>query len=131
VKFSMDDILLINAFEKISKVNAKDCITEKNVISFLVEGKLVGKAIGKKAVNVKFLEQKLKKKIEIIGFYKKPEEVIKKTFDVEIEEINKKKGRIIITVDSLNKRKIMNNLSRLKRVRELMKRNYELELTVN
>ncbi len=127
----MDEILLINALETVSKVSAKDCIKNNDVISFLVNEKEVGKAIGKKAINVKELESKLKKRIEIIGFYKKPENIIKNTFEVEIKEVKKTGTKLIINLDQINKKKILNNTGRLKRVRELIERNYGMNLILN
>jgi len=130
MKLSMDDILLINAMSKVSGVDAKDCIEQNGMVSYLVKEKEVGKAIGKKAVNVKKLENSLKKKIEIIGYYEKPEEMVTKTFDVQAEEVNKKKGKIIIRMDSLNKKKLFSNSGRLRRVKEMIKRNHGLDLII-
>lgn len=131
MKISMDEILLRQALEKVSKVSPKDCIITNGVISFLVNEKEVGKAIGKKAINVKELEKKLKKRIEIIGFYKKPEDIIRNTFKVDLKEINKKGKKLIINLDQTNKKKIMNNMGRLKRINELMERNYKMNLILN
>jgi NusA-like KH domain protein len=131
MKFSMDDILLINALEKISRVTVKDCITRNNMIYFFVKGKEIGKAIGKNAVNVKELEKKLKKKIEIIGYYEKPEEVLSKTFNVEIKEIRKKNKKLLLGLDIENKKKVFLNNKRFKIVKELVERNYDLDMILN
>ena len=130
MKLSMDDILLMNAMSKVSGVDAKDCTENNGLISFLVKGNEIGKAIGKGALNVKKLEESLKKRVEIVGFYEKPEEMVTKTFDVEAEEVNKKKGRLIIKLDALNKKKVFSNSGRLRRVKELMKRNCDLDLII-
>ena len=131
MKFNMDEILLINALENVSNVTAKDCLVENNIVSYFVRGSEVGKAIGKKAVNVKELEKKLNKKIEIIGFEEKPETIIKKTFEIELGEIKKKKNILSIRLDNTNKKKVLSNSGRLRRVKELIKRNYDLEVNLN
>ena len=128
MKLNMDEILLINALARVANVNAKDCLVGDHIVSYLVKGSEVGKAIGKKAINVHELEKKLNKRIEIIGFETKPEDVIKKTFEIELGEIKQKKGRLIIGLDNTNKKKVLSNSSRLRRVKELMKRNYDLEV---
>ena len=130
MKLNMDEILLINALARVANVNAKDCLVGDHIVSYLVKGSEVGKAIGKKAINVKELEKKLNKRIEIIGFETKPEEVIKKTFEIELGEIKQKKGRLTIGLDNTNKKKVLSNSSRLRRVKELMKRNYDLEVNL-
>jgi NusA-like KH domain protein len=131
MKFGMEEILLINAFEKISKVNVKDCILNQGTITYLVNGDDLGKAIGKKASNVKELEKRLKKKIEIIGLFKDPVQTVQKTFDIKIEENKIKNKNLIIKLDALNKKKLFNKSNRLKKVKELMKRNYDLTMIVN
>lgn len=131
MKLSMDEILLINALEEISRVQAKDCIAEGNMVTYLVNGKEVGKAIGKKATNVKLLENKIKKKIEIIGSFKEPEDILAKTFDVKIEEKQKKNGKLILKLSALDKKKVFSKASRFKRVKELVERNYGVEMILN
>jgi NusA-like KH domain protein len=131
MKFSMEDILLINAFEKISNVSAKDCIIQNNIISYFVKEKEIGKAIGKKASNVKLLEKKLNKRIEIIGYYEKPEDVLAKTFNIKINEVKKKNKRLIISVNADDKKKVFINVRRFKTVKELIERNYGLEMSLN
>lgn len=127
MKLSMDEILLINGLEKISKVNAKDCIVKGNVVTYFVKEK----AIGKKAKNIKELENKLKKKVEIIGFQEKPEDVIIKTYEVKPKETIIKKDKLIIKLEPIEKKKILSNIARLRRIRELIQRNYGLGLVLN
>ena len=124
----MDDILLMNAMSKVSGVDAKDCMENNGMVSYLVKGNEVGKAIGKGALNVKKLEHSLKKKIEILGFYEKPEEMVTKTFDVTAEEVNKKKGKLIVKLSAMNKKKVFSASGRFRRIKELMKRNCDLDL---
>jgi NusA-like KH domain protein len=131
MKLSMDDILLMNAMSKVSGVDAKDCIETNGMVSFLVKGSEVGRAIGKGAVNVKKLENSLKKRVEVLGFYEKPEEMVTRTFDVQAEEVNKKKGKLIVKLNAMNKKKVFSNSGRFRRIKELMKRNCELDLILS
>ncbi|HNV01253.1 MAG TPA: KH domain-containing protein [archaeon] len=130
MKLTMKEILLMNALTSVSKVSPKDCIVENNIVTFLVNSDEVGKAIGKKAINVKELESKLKKRIEIIGFYEKPEIVIEKTFDALSTSVKEGKEKVVIMMDGTNKRKVLGNFSRFKRVKELIKRNYGVEIVL-
>ena len=81
-------------------------------------------------MNVKKLEQSLKKRVEILGFYEKADKMVTKTFDVEAEEVNKKNGKLIVKLDALNKKKVFSNSGRLRRLKELMKRNCDLDLLI-
>ena len=127
----MEDILLINALETISGVSAKDCIELNGLVTYFVKDSEVGKAIGKKAVNIKNLEGKIKKRVEIISYNAKPEDVLKKTFEVEIEKAEKKGKRFVVVINAQQKGKVFSNMSRFKRVKELISRNYDLDLIVH
>ncbi len=132
MKISNQEILLINALQNFSGVTARDCIiTPKNIL-FVVNSKDVGNAIGKKGEKIKKLKQKLKKNIEIYGFTEKPENFIKNSLkEIKINEITEKKEgekkTFVLNLDSENKRKIMTNTNKLKKIKELMKRNYEIK----
>ncbi len=128
MKLTMKEILLMNALTQISEVSAKDCIVDDNIVSFLVAGNEVGKAIGKKAMNVKELETKLKKRIEIIGFFQKPEMVLESTFEIKSTSVKEGKEKVVVNVNSTDKKKILGNFARFKRVKEFIKRNYGVEL---
>jgi NusA-like KH domain protein len=145
MKLTMKEILLMNALTQISEVSAKDCIVDDNIVSFLVAGNEVGKAIGKKAMNVKELETKLKKRIEIIGFFQKPEMVLESTFEIKSTSVKEdppkqslggvakqnvlqRKEKVVVNVNATDKKKVLGNFARFKRVKEFIKRNYGVEL---
>jgi NusA-like KH domain protein len=131
MKLSMDEIRLMNALEKISGANAKDCLISDGMVSFLVNEMDVGRAIGKKASNVRALEESVKRRIEIIGFQENPEEMVKKALEIETTGARKDSEKIVIRLDSMNKKKLLKKSAKLKRVREFIKRNFNLNLTVN
>jgi len=128
LKLTMDDILLMNALEKISGVSAKDCITSENLVSFLVKEGDVGKAIGKGASNVKMLEQRLNKRVEIIGWQEKPEDTASKALELNFSAVKANEGKLVLSMDPLSRRAAMKNSARTKRVKEFIKRNYGLEV---
>lgn len=59
---------LMSFFEEITHAKLKDCIIHLNQLIFIVHPGQIGKAIGKKGVNVKRLESALKKRIKIVEF---------------------------------------------------------------
>ena len=131
MKISNEEILYINALSNASHVTAKDCLIEEGVISFLVNGKDLGKAIGKNALVVKNLSFKLKKNIEIFGYFKEVEEFIKKAFhNVKIDGIEIKENdgskEVLLSVDFENKRKILSNRKRMNRIKKILERNYKV-----
>ena len=131
MKISNEEILYINALSNASHVTAKDCLIEEGVICFLVKGENLGKAIGKNASTVKNLSLKLKKNIEIFGYYKDVKEFIRKAFhNVKINEIEIKENdelkEVILSVDFENKRKLLSNRKRMERIKKLLERDYKV-----
>jgi len=132
LKISHEEILCRNALAQVSGVSAKDCLIGEKVISFLVQDKDVGKAIGKNASNLKKLRQNIKKQIEVYEYCKSFEKFIKKAlYNIKFEEINVKetngKKEVLISLDSENRRKFLNSSARFRRVKEFAKRDYGVE----
>lgn len=127
----MENIMFMQALERISGVSAKDCLVNGNLISFLVKEEEMGKAIGKGATNVKELEMRLKRKVELVGFYQKPEDTIASAFEVKIESVKNTPEMLILNLSADEKRKILSNVGRFKRIQELVKRNYGLGVMLN
>ncbi len=118
----------MNALIQVTNVSAKDCIVNDDLVTFLVKEEDVGKAIGKKAINVNKLQDKLKRRIEIIGWQKEPEKIISKTLEIEFKNAKNDGNKLIISMDSINKRKAMTSGAKIKRIRKLIKRNFDKEL---
>jgi N utilization substance protein A len=74
IKLSLDDIRFISLFEKVTKANVKDCIVniEKNKITFVVNEGQAGIAIGRGGMNIKKLEEQLKRRVEVLEFSEDP-----------------------------------------------------------
>lgn len=127
----MDEILLMNALTQVTGVSAKDCIVEGQLVSFLIPQKLMGKAIGKAAVHIKDLQEKLNKRVELIPYLEKPEDIFANALEVNYATARKSGDKIIVLLDAQNKAKAFKNNSRIKRVKEIIRRNFNLELIIN
>ncbi len=77
VKLSTDDIRLIAAFEKLTMVHARDCITTESGIYFLVEPSRVGLAIGKDGKSVKHVSKVLGKPVKVFADAETPEDMVR------------------------------------------------------
>lgn len=69
ITYNAELLKIMALFEKVTRAKLKDCFyDDNNLLTFVVNDYEIGKAIGKHAVNVKRLEQLLKKKVRILGF---------------------------------------------------------------
>ena len=132
MRLGTEEIFYLNALTTVSGANARDCIIQGNTISFLVRTEEIGKAIGKNALNIENLQKQLRKKVEIFEYSANAEEFVKKAFfnirfnSIEIKEGEGKKT-VFVSLDAENKSRMLNNSSKIKRIKEIAKRNYNIE----
>lgn len=132
MRLTSDEIFYLNELNSASGANARDCVIEGNVITFLVKKKELGKAIGKDAIAVKKLRLKLKLNVELLEYAEEGKEFIKKAlYDIKIKEINfvERNGKKIakVSLESGERLKILGQTGRLKRIKALARRNYKVE----
>ena len=96
LKYNSDSMKLIMFFESMSGAKVKDCISNEKLI-FVIEENEIGKAIGRNGVNVKRIENSLKKKIKLVEF---SNDVLKfvKNFVYPIELLDIKQNDSVITM---------------------------------
>lgn len=63
-----DSIKLLNLFSSISGVGVKDCVLAEQMAVFVVPEGDIGRAVGKGGVNVRKLENTLKKRVKIVEY---------------------------------------------------------------
>jgi len=128
VKLDRDGIAYINSMLAIANVIPKDCVVDDNTVVFLVEEEKIGAAIGKQGKNAETLRKQLKKNIEIMQYAESPEEFIKGALrKVKIKKIENNEGSMIAFLSPEDKRIVMQNSSRIKRIRIIMERNYKIK----
>ena len=132
MKLGSEQIQLINTLDVVAKVSARDCVVNNDSVAFMVPETQMSQAIGKNGANVKVLTQKLRKRIELFEYTEKPEKFFEKAFysakleSVEIKQLNGSKVAFIKT-DADNKKIVLGNMSRLRKIKELAQRNYEID----
>ena len=72
IKLNNDSIRFITLFERMTSALVKDCLISDEKLLFVVSEGQAGVAIGKSGVNIKNLENVLKRKIEIVEFSNDP-----------------------------------------------------------
>ncbi|PIN86040.1 NusA-like transcription termination signal-binding factor [Candidatus Woesearchaeota archaeon CG10_big_fil_rev_8_21_14_0_10_44_13] len=70
IKYDVSLMGFMSLFERITGAQIKDCYldTVLNCITFVVQPGQLGRALGKKAVNVKILKEKMNKNIRVVEF---------------------------------------------------------------
>ncbi len=112
MKLNNETIKIINLFENLTRARVKDCILNDHVTFIVYKGEL-GKAIGKKGVNIKKVEGLLKKKVRVVEFDDDVCKFVEKLlYPLDISNIyileDSEKGKIInIKVNSVKSKAIV------------------------
>ncbi len=136
IKLSIEDIGLITTFENVTGASVKDCIVdkEKEKITFIVAEGQAGIAIGKGGINIKRLEEKLKKRIEVLEFSNDPLKFVSNIFrpiKVKNAYIAEKSDGTKTLYVSLIKDKLGMIKTKSKNARELIKKYFNIdEITI-
>ena len=128
MKLDLDKIKLVNLFEKVTSVDARDCFDYNDKIVFLVPESKIFLAIGKNGRNVERLSVMLKKKIKIVVFSDDPAIFIKSFISpIKAEEIVNEGSKLIIKVSSVSDKAILigRNSRNLKSLIEILKKYYK------
>ena len=132
LKLGTEQIQLMNALDVGAKVNARDCVVGNDSVIFMVPEEQMGQAIGKNGINVKAMAQRVKKRVELFEYTPTPEKFFEKAFSaaklegVEVKKLNGIKVAFV-KVDAANKKILLGNISRLRKIKELAQRNYDVD----
>ncbi len=132
----MQTIRYINLLDRVSKVRTSKCFVYNNAIIFAVPKSLISMAIGPNAVNIRALQEKLGKRIRIIGEAEGPEDMIRFVDDV-VSPIRFKsleltpEGVVITSGNTQVKASLLGrNKRRLEELSQIVKDTFGFELRV-
>ncbi len=128
--FNTDVIKFISLFESMTQTKLVDCIVKDDKITFIVEGKEIGKAVGKQGANVRRLENGTKKKIRIIAYSDDMLTFVQNVFyPSKIRDIKEEEGIISIMPQDTKSRGYMigRGASTLREYEGIIKRHFEIK----
>ena len=78
IKLSSEELKLIALFQKITRATARDVVNDEklNRLIFVVNEGKMGLAIGKGGVNIKNLQNIIKRPVELVEYSSEPEEFL-------------------------------------------------------
>jgi len=124
--FDTDIINVINAFEKLTKTEVRDCICS-DAVYFLINTGKMAITIGKNGQNIKNAERILKKPIKVFEWNEGIEEFIKNMIpQAQKISINGEKVTVTITVETRGA-VIGRGGGNIKAIREFLSRNSNIK----
>jgi N utilization substance protein A len=124
---------LSSLMERLTGAKVKDCFKNEEVIYFVVGIGELGKAVGKQGVNIKRVQEELKKRIRIIEYRDSVVEFIKNIiYPTRVEEVVQQDNLVLIK-DSSKKTKsllIGRDGRNLKLINRAVKRFFNVDVKV-
>ena len=107
IKLTSEQMRLMSLFQRVTKSTARDCVEDekKDRIIFVVGSGKMGLAIGRGGVNIKSLQNMIKRNVELVEFHEEPEKFLKNLLnnklvaDVEIVDSPDGTRQAKVTVD--------------------------------
>ena len=107
IRLTSEQMRLMSLFQKVTKSTARDCVEDekKDRIIFVVGSGKMGLAIGRGGVNIKSLQNMIKRNVELVEYHDEPEKFLKHLLnsklvtDVEIVEGPDGTRQAKVTVD--------------------------------
>lgn len=83
IRFTSDQMQMMSLFQRVTKSTARDCVEDEKQdrIIFVVETGKMGLAIGKGGINIKSLQNMIKRNVELVEYNEKPEQFLKNMFN--------------------------------------------------
>ncbi len=131
---SNDDLKCISLFESLTGATVKDCLLEKDAVSFVVKEGDVGKAIGKGGANIARARQQFNKNVFVFEHSTDVLEFVKNLFapvpvrDINIQEKNNTRTALV-KIDAKNRGSaIGRGGEKIKIARALLLRHFDCDL---
>ncbi len=132
IKLSNEKLRYIALFEKLTGVTPKDCVeTEKSDrLTYVVDEKDMGKAIGENGRNIQKVRNKLEKNVHVVQYSNDPKKFLENIFspveieNIEFDEENGQKTALVEVKDSEKGRAVGRNGWNIERARRLSNRHH-------
>ncbi|MFP4403042.1 MAG: NusA-like transcription termination signal-binding factor [Candidatus Woesearchaeota archaeon] len=131
IKYDNEVIKIMNIFNYVTKINLKDYFVDDNQISvFVVKDFHLSKAVGIKGANVRLIENKINRKIKILGFNPKVLQFVKNLiYPLKVKEIRQEENKIIIESSDSKSRGLLigKNAKNLRNFEKITKRYFDID----
>jgi N utilization substance protein A len=127
VKLGTQTIRTIAAFEKMTKVHARDCLIMEDSIYFLVDPERIGIAIGKNGSNIREVSRAFGKQVRLFAYHESPEEMLRSMVPTA-KSIDMGKENISLSVPLSDRVTVIGKNGRnIKAIKEIMSRHFAIK----
>lgn len=127
VKLGNQSIRTIAAFEKMTKVHARDCIIMDDSIYFLVDPDKIGFAIGRNGSHIREVSKVFGKTVRLFAYHREPEEMLRAMIPT-VKSIDMVRDMLSLTVPASDRVAVIGKGGRnIRAIKEIMKRHFAIK----
>lgn len=129
IKFDSDLMKLMTLFESMTGAKVKDCIANEKIIFIIGENEM-GKAIGRNGINIKRMENMVKKKIKLVEFSGDVLQFVKNAvYPAEISSVEQENDIIMIRGKDTSAKAMLIGRERqnIKHLSDIVKRYFDVK----
>ena len=130
IKYDAELIKIMSLFETVTQAKLKDCFISNDKIFFVVEENQLARAVGKKGINVRKVENILKKRIRIVEYNPNLQRfIINLIYPSRVKNIEENGRVVILSAEDLKTRGylICRNAQNLREFESIIKRYFDIE----
>ena len=132
MKLDLKTLGYIKVFEKHTGATVKDCFIQEEILNFIVKTGNIGRAIGKRGINIKMLGGKFKKPIRVIEFNDDVVKFVKNLIYPTNVNVEKRGSKVVIVTEDTKTKGFLfgRDKSKLKLMQEILDRYFKVELAI-
>jgi len=130
IKYNKELLDVMSLFSSLTGARLRDCFEIDETFYFIVEPGQIGRAVGKKAANVKKLQEKLNKKIRIAEFSPDLMQFVRNlVFPFRPDSVDQEDGTVVIKSQDRKTKGLLigRNAKNLKTMTDVVKRYFPIE----
>ena len=129
IVFNAETLKIMHLFETVTKSRVRDCIIDSKMIIFVVGPGMISKAVGKKGVNVRTLENKLNRKIKIVEFNSDVKRFVRNfIMPLKVDEVTEEDNVVTLKSSDKTVKSILigRNAQNLRKIEDYIRRHHPM-----
>jgi N utilization substance protein A len=127
IKLTTEHVRTVGIFERLARVNVRDCLMNEDTVYFLIEPGKLGMVIGRNGSKIKNVCRALGKRVKIFEYADTPEKLTRNLIH-NVNSIEIQDGLVTVSIPASDKSTVIGkNGKNIKIIREFLNRHFNIK----